>query len=73
MSKISLEPNSSGAGTFSIVSPDSNTNRTLNLPNASGNIIAADAQAWKDCRQALRDVPQQAGFPTVIDWPSKPE
>ena len=43
MSKITLEPNSSGAGTFSIVSPDSNTNRTLNLPDASGNIIAADA------------------------------
>ena len=43
MSKITLEPNASGAGTFSIVSPDSNTNRTLNLPDASGNIIAADA------------------------------
>lgn len=24
-------------------------------------------------RQALRDVPQQSGFPTDIDWPTKPE
>jgi len=40
MSKITLEPNSSGAGTFSIVSPDSNTNRTLNLPDESGNILS---------------------------------
>ena len=47
MSKISLEPNDSGAGTFSIVSPDSNTNRTLNLPDASGNIIAADASTGR--------------------------
>ena len=40
MSKISLEPNDSGAGTFSIVSPDSNTNRTLNLPDESGTIFS---------------------------------
>jgi len=29
--------------------------------------------AWADYRQALRDVPQQAGFPTEITWPVKPE
>ena len=40
MSKISLEPNASGAGTFSIISPDSNTNRTLNLPDESGTILS---------------------------------
>ena len=40
MSKISLEPNESGAGTFSIVSPDSNTNRTLNLPDESGILFS---------------------------------
>jgi len=32
-----------------------------------------DHQAWADYRQALRDVPQQAGFPTEINWPTKPE
>ena len=42
MSKITLEPNSSGAGTFSIVSPDSNTNRTLNLPDASGTVATIE-------------------------------
>ena len=40
MSKISLEPNDSGAGTFSIVSPDSNTNRTLTLPDESGVLFS---------------------------------
>jgi hypothetical protein len=28
---------------------------------------------WAPYRQALRDVPQQAGFPDNIQWPSKPE
>jgi len=31
-----------------------------------------DAQAYADYRQALRDVPQQSGFPGDIDWPAKP-
>ena len=39
------------------------------LPDAP----VTDEQAWKDYRQALRDVPQQNGFPTDIDWPVKPE
>jgi len=43
MSKITLEPNSSGAGTFSIVSPDSNINRTLNLPEESGELLVVDS------------------------------
>lgn len=29
-------------------------------------------QAWKDFRQALRDVPTQAGFPFSIQWPQPP-
>ena len=29
-------------------------------------------QAEIDYRQALRDVPAQAGFPTDITWPTKP-
>ena len=31
-----------------------------------------DKAAWATYRQALRDLPQQAGFPTTIDWPVKP-
>lgn len=31
-----------------------------------------DGQAWRVYRQALRDVPQQAGFPYQIVWPQKP-
>ena len=39
MSKISIEGNASGTGTFTIASPNSNTNRTLNLPDSSGTVV----------------------------------
>ena len=31
-----------------------------------------DLKAVKAYRQALRDVPQQEGFPTVVEWPQLP-
>jgi hypothetical protein len=31
-----------------------------------------DQAAWATYRQALRDIPQQAGFPITIVWPVKP-
>ena len=30
-------------------------------------------QRWLDYRQALRDIPQQKGFPFDVVWPEKPE
>lgn len=35
----------------------------------SGQPIPAE---WATYRQALRDLPQQAGFPVTINWPVKP-
>ena len=29
-------------------------------------------EAWAAYRQALRDVPEQAGFPDAIEWPEQP-
>lgn len=31
-----------------------------------------DVEAWKKYRQALRDLPQQAGFPYDVVWPDEP-
>lgn len=39
MSKVALSGNASGTGTFTIASPNSNTDRTLNLPDATGTIL----------------------------------
>jgi hypothetical protein len=30
-------------------------------------------EQWRDYRQALRDIPQQEGFPYAVEWPTKPE
>ena len=42
MSKISLEPNTSGAGTFTLAAPNSNTNRTLTLPDEAGTVATIE-------------------------------
>ena len=36
-------------------------------------LTAEQQAAWADYRQALLDVPQQAGFPHNVVWPTKPE
>jgi trimeric autotransporter adhesin len=43
MSKISLAPDASGSGIFTIASPNSNTNRTLTLPDDTGTLALTSA------------------------------
>jgi hypothetical protein len=43
VSKISLAPDASGSGIFTIASPNSNTNRTLTLPDDTGTLALAGA------------------------------
>ena len=35
-------------------------------------LTSADREAWSDYREALLDLPAQAGFPNTITWPTKP-
>jgi hypothetical protein len=44
MSKIALSGNASGTGTFTIASPNSNSDRTLNLPDNSGTVITTASE-----------------------------
>lgn len=37
---------------------------------ACSDVVMSDE--WKAYRQALRDIPQQSGFPETIEWPTKP-
>ena len=39
MSRIKIAPNDSGTGIFTIESPNSNTNRTITLPDNAGNFL----------------------------------
>lgn len=48
-------------------------NRNL-LLKLSDNEVWPDhvPDAWRTYRQALRDLPQQEGFPNNVTWPTKP-
>ena len=37
---------------------------------ACSDVIMSDE--WKEYRQALRDIPEQEGFPHSVDWPTQP-
>lgn len=41
------------------------------LPDAP--LTEEQKQEWAEYRQALRDVPEQTGFPDAVIWPSAPE
>jgi hypothetical protein len=43
------------------------------LPDARSAMGPEKAEEWDTYRQALRDVPEQSGFPRDIIWPVKPE
>lgn len=39
MSNIVLQPNANGTGNITIATPNTNTNRTLNIPDVAGNFV----------------------------------
>jgi hypothetical protein len=41
MSQIALSPNPAGTGTFTIAAPDTNTDRTLTLPDNTGTVLTS--------------------------------
>jgi hypothetical protein len=43
MSLVKVQGNASGTGIFTIASPNSNTDRTLTLPDATGTLLTGTA------------------------------
>jgi hypothetical protein len=43
MSQVTLQGNASGTGVFTVAAPNSNTSRTLTLPDATGTVVTTDA------------------------------
>lgn len=43
------------------------------VKNVFGAIRSACNGEWAQYRQALRDIPNQSGFPYEIEWPTKPQ
>ena len=42
MSKVVIQGNASGTGDFTIAAPNSNTDRTLTLPDQAGEVLVTD-------------------------------
>ena len=57
MSKISLQPNASGTGTFTLAAPNSNTNRTLTLPDVSGTVLVGPSANTSSDNTVTHKVP----------------
>lgn len=61
-------------GTYSLSTQEAREQRNILLTETDWWAVQdrTMTQAEKDYRQALRDVPEQEGFPTDIVWPTKP-
>ena len=67
MTKIAISPNVSGTGTFTLSAPNSNTDRTFSLPDATGEVLTdAENNPAKLFRRdnILGTVSQSGGVPT---------
>ena len=72
-----------GPSEYDIAAQDIRNERNIKLATEvdpiAGNVLrwaaltAEQQQAWADYRQALLDIPEQAGFPHDVVWPAQPE
>ncbi|WP_028217417.1 XkdW family protein [Paraburkholderia oxyphila] len=49
------------------------TDGKANAPTDAPPSVAAQSEAWRTYRQALRDLPAQPGFPNTVTWPEIPQ
>lgn len=47
-------------------------NQLLSKTDWMANSDVTMSDEWRTYRQALRDVPEQPGFPNDVTWPTKP-
>jgi len=47
-------------------------NQLLSKTDWMANSDVTMSDEWRTYRQALRDVPEQSGFPNDVTWPTKP-
>lgn len=64
------------AGADDRAAADIRTERDAKLTESDWTQVSdapVDQAAWATYRQALRDIPSQAGFPNEVTWPTEPE
>ena len=73
--KIDAREAEYAAGANDRAAADIRTQRDTKLKESDWTQVAdapVDQAAWATYRQALRDVPEQEGFPTTVTWPVEP-
>ena len=63
------------AGANDRAAADIRTERDIKLTQSDWTQVAdapVDKASWATYRQALRDIPSQAGFPNEVIWPVEP-
>jgi len=68
MSKIKIEGNASGTGTFTLNTPNSNTDRTFTLPDANGDLLTSNSNTGKILQVVSNHVDTIASY--LIDSPT---
>ena len=66
MSKVAITGNASGSGTFTIAAPNSDTDRTLTLPDSAGTIATTNGITGADMWRMTTDYAGTAGATKVI-------
>ena len=66
MSYVKIEGNASGTGTFTIAAPNSNTDRTLTLPDEAGTVLTSASDAVTKLNSVLMDI-KLPGDQTLTD------
>ena len=67
MSKIKIEPNVSGSGTLTIAAPNTNTDRTITLPDKTGTLVDTSENPFLAYDSWFLDADQTANA-TVTGW-----
>jgi hypothetical protein len=65
MSKVVIQGNASGTGDFTIAAPNSNTDRTLTLPDVAGTVLTSGSNADFPAGSVLQVVTTIAAEPQV--------
>jgi hypothetical protein len=68
MSKISITPNASGTGVFTISSPATNTNRTLTLPDEAGTVLTSASSITQNAGPAFSAAPSVNQSVSAGSW-----
>lgn len=68
MSRVAIEGNASGSGTFTIAAPNSNNNRTISIPDGTGTMVVNGASSSIVADTAKSATSTAVDFTGIPSW-----